>query len=111
MLSTRRCRTSNVSAVTQPGVRASDADRQRVVADLERHTAEGRLSLDEFSERVGRVYTATTQADLTRITHDLPAAAPPAPLPRRDQRSLFIAMSLALITIFALGVVLAIFKH
>jgi hypothetical protein len=38
------------------------------VSELERHTADGRLTLDEFSERVGRVYGAATHADLAEIT-------------------------------------------
>jgi len=33
-------------------LRAPDADRQRVIAALERHTAAGRPDLDEFTQRV-----------------------------------------------------------
>ncbi|GAB3963504.1 DUF1707 SHOCT-like domain-containing protein [Plantactinospora veratri] len=55
-------------------LRASDSDRQRVVADLQRHTEQGRLSLEEFSERVGAVYTARTLGELAIVTRDLPAA-------------------------------------
>ena len=62
--------------MTGPGLRASDDDRQRVVAALERHTTAGRLSLDEFSERVSLVYAAATQSDLARLTADLPAEPP-----------------------------------
>lgn len=94
-----------------PDVRASDDDRARVAAALERHTAEGRLSLDEFTDRVGRVYRAATHGELARITHDLPPAPPPPPAVRRDQRALVIAMALALATIAALALVLALFKH
>ena len=36
-------------------VRAADADRERVLAELQRHTAAGRLSMDEFSERASDV--------------------------------------------------------
>ena len=56
-------------------VRASDDDRQRVIDLLQRHTAAGRLSLDEFSDRVGEVYSARTLADLAALTRDLPAEA------------------------------------
>jgi hypothetical protein len=93
--------------VVHPGVRASDEDRQRVVADLERHTAAGRLSLDEFTDRVGRAYAAATHGELAALTHDLPT---PAPVPARDQRNLLVALALALVTIAALAVVLALFR-
>jgi hypothetical protein len=96
--------------VVHPGVRASDEDRQRVVADLERHTAAGRLSLDEFTDRVGRAYAAATHGELAALTHDLPTLPSPAPAPARDQRNLLVALALALVTIAALAVVLALFR-
>ena len=58
-----------------PWIRACDADRQRVVDALHRHTAEGRLSLDEFDTRADAAYRAVTQADLAALTADLPAEA------------------------------------
>jgi hypothetical protein len=90
-------------------LRASDEDRRRVAAALERHTAAGRLSLDEFTERVGRAYLASTHGELDAIIHDLPALPTPT-RPARDQRNLVIALALALLTITALGVVLALFR-
>jgi hypothetical protein len=103
---------STVGGVTHPGVRASDEDRRRVVADLERHTADGRLSLDEFTDRAGRAYRAATHGDLSELTSDLPALLPLAPvrLPGRDQRHLIIALALSLLTIAVLGAVLALLK-
>ena len=59
----------------------SDADREVVVERLRSACGEGRLSLEEFSDRVGDVYQARTAADLVPLTHDLPAlpeAGPPA---------------------------------
>lgn len=50
-------------------LRVSDADRERVVRALERHTVAGRLTLDEFAERVGRVLAAVTHDDLIRQQH------------------------------------------
>lgn len=50
----------------------SDAERDRMVALLRLHCTEGRISLDEFSDRVGLVYAADTQVELDRIVHDLP---------------------------------------
>lgn len=51
----------------------SDAEREVVVARLRSACADGRLSLDEFSDRVGDVYRARTGAELDRLTGDLPA--------------------------------------
>lgn len=63
------------------GYRIADSDRDRVVALLRLHCTEGRLTLDEFSDRVGAVYEARTAHDLDEVVHDLPvpwAASPPA---------------------------------
>ena len=64
-------------------IRVSDAEREVVVAHLSAATAEGRLTLDEFSERTRRAYAARTWVELTSLTLDLPAPrrwiAPAAP--------------------------------
>jgi len=57
-----------------PTLRASDADRERVVAELQRHVGTGRLTLDEFSERAGTAYRATTVGELADLCRDLPTA-------------------------------------
>ena len=99
---------------TDIGLRASDDDRQRVVAALERHTAAGRLTLDEFSDRVGQALTAATHADLARVTRDLPAepapatAMPATAMEAAQHRQLLVAFLLSALTILILGVVLAI---
>ncbi len=54
-------------------VRVSDAERDRAVASLREHLAQGRLSLEEFSQRMSAAYSATTNADLATLQHDLPA--------------------------------------
>lgn len=61
-----------------PHMRASDADRERVADALQRHTAEGRLTLDEFDQRSTAAYAARTIGDLDVITADLPPLAEPA---------------------------------
>ena len=96
--------------MTHAGLRASDDDRHRVVSELERHTAAGRLTLDEFSERVGRVYGAATHAELAEIIHDLPAAPPQRVPAHPDPRPLLLAFVLAAVTIAVLGLVFAILK-
>ena len=55
-----------------PDIRASDAEREYVVDVLRAHCSEGRIDLDEFSERINRVYAARTIGELNEITADLP---------------------------------------
>jgi hypothetical protein len=57
-------------------VRASDAERERVVALLSDHAAEGRLTLEEMAERVGAAYGAVTTDELDALARDLPTAPP-----------------------------------
>jgi hypothetical protein len=56
-----------------PRIRASDDDRERAVSLLREHHAAGRLTLDEFSERLDKAYTAKTLGELDEIMSDLPA--------------------------------------
>jgi hypothetical protein len=81
-------------------VRASDADRQRVIESLQRHTAEGRLTLDEFSERVGSVFAARTLNELAAATDDLPAETNHS----TNARQLVVAFAIALVALVAFGV-------
>jgi hypothetical protein len=55
-----------------PGIRASDEDRSRTAAALGEHYAAGRLTLEEFHERLDQVYAVTTQGELDRLMADLP---------------------------------------
>lgn len=52
-------------------LRASDADRERVVAVLGEAFADGRLTADEHSDRTTRAYAARTLGELTGLTVDL----------------------------------------
>jgi Domain of unknown function (DUF1707) len=52
-------------------LRASDADRERVVAVLAEAVADGRLTLEEHAGRVQRAYTARTLGELAPLTRDL----------------------------------------
>jgi hypothetical protein len=54
--------------------RASDADRDRVVEALAGASAEGRLTLAEYSERSEAALAARTLGELAGLTADLPAA-------------------------------------
>jgi hypothetical protein len=59
----------------QPRILASDAERERGVALLREAVAEGRLTLEEFSDRVGAAQVARTGQDLALLTRDLPIPA------------------------------------
>ncbi|MER5931317.1 DUF1707 domain-containing protein [Streptomyces sp. NPDC002054] len=63
-----------------PELRASDADRERVVERLRDAVAEGRLTMEEFEERLEAAYASRTYAELEPLTRDLPAAGATAPL-------------------------------
>lgn len=58
-----------------PALRASDAERDQTVALLRAQVVEGRLTLEEFAERLDRVYEARTRAELEALTNDLPGDA------------------------------------
>ena len=65
-------------------LRASDDDRERVLDELRRHAAEGRLSVDELEERTERALAARTVGELALLTRDLPE---PRPEPARRARA------------------------
>lgn len=58
-------------------LRASDADRDRTVEALAVASAEGRLTLEEYSQRSEAALGAKTLGDLAGLTEDLPAAGEP----------------------------------
>jgi Domain of unknown function (DUF1707)./Predicted membrane protein (DUF2154). len=60
-----------------PVLRASDAERDEVVVRLRDASVEGRLTLEEFTERMTTAYDARTHAELDVLVHDLPARAAP----------------------------------
>jgi Domain of unknown function (DUF1707)/Domain of unknown function (DUF4190) len=64
-----------------PAMRAASADRERAVDVLKAGFTEGRLSQDEYNERMGRAYAARTYGELAALTADLPAGAWPAVFP------------------------------
>jgi len=73
------------------GLRIGDADREALAGELREHYAHGRLTLDEFQERLDATFAARTDLDLKRITADLPhapvyARSGPAALPPAGSR-------------------------
>ena len=64
------------------GLRASRADRERVIGLLKAAFAQGRLDRNEFDARIGQALASRTYAELAAITADIPAELTGA-LPRR----------------------------
>ena len=64
-----------------PTMRAASADRERAVDVLKAGFTEGRLTQDEYNERIGRAYAARTYGELIALTADLPAGALPTVFP------------------------------
>jgi len=76
----------NVPRYGTPGfdhgqLRASDADRDRTVDVFKAAFAEGRLTKDEYDERLENLYASRTYAELAALTADLPIGPHSAPLP------------------------------
>ena len=67
-------------------LRASDADREQVIAVLQAAFVAGRLTKDEFDLRLTLVFASWTHADLAVLTADIPAplATPQSPEPARE---------------------------
>lgn len=53
--------------------RVSDAEREQAVVWLRGHLLSGRLTLEEFSERIERAYAARVRGDLDRVRAGLPS--------------------------------------
>jgi len=56
-------------------LRIGDADRTAAAEELAEHYAQGRISPDEHSQRLDRIWAAKTRADLTPVFSDLPGSA------------------------------------
>jgi uncharacterized protein DUF1707/cell wall-active antibiotic response 4TMS protein YvqF len=69
--------------------RSSEADRERAVAALRDDLVAGRLTLDEFSERVELAYRARTGEDLAALRQGLPEPARARRRPTRLTAALF----------------------
>jgi hypothetical protein len=65
-------------------LRASQADREGVIDAVKAAFVAGRLTEEEFSDRIGQALASRTHADLAAVTADIPAgpvAAPPVRTP------------------------------
>jgi hypothetical protein len=74
-----------------PNIRASDADRDRAAGLLREHHAAGRLTPDEFSDRLDRAFAAKTVGEIDDLLRDLPGIdlyrLPEAHLTRQPQQA------------------------
>jgi hypothetical protein len=103
---------------SNPGsMRASDDDRWRVQSVLNDAFAEGRLSQQEWDERVSQLASAATYGELDRLTADLPVpyVGPPPPAGRPPTNRLAIASLLCgvgqLVALFPAGIAAIILGH
>lgn len=56
-----------------PRMRASDDDRDRAASMLREHHAAGRLTVEEFQERLDAAYQAKTLGEIDELMADLPS--------------------------------------
>jgi len=67
-------------------VRASDEDREQLIAELNEHSVAGRLDTDELERRVSAAYEATTTGELDALRSDLPAPSRQVALQHAQRR-------------------------
>ena len=72
---------TEMPTVYSPTERIADADRERAVEELREHMLVGRLTAEEFEDRLGSAHAARTRADLDAVRVDLPMS--PAALSER----------------------------
>lgn len=74
-------------ASSLPTILASDAERARTVDVLRAASVDGRLTLEEFSDRVDVAQAARTNRELAQLVVDLPAHSDDVPVPRPGRRT------------------------
>ncbi|ADB51411.1 DUF1707 SHOCT-like domain-containing protein [Conexibacter woesei] len=63
--------------MTDPGIRASDGEREETIERLRAAAGEGRLTLEELTDRIETASGASTRGQLDELTGDLPAFGDP----------------------------------
>lgn len=66
---------SDQQATEDEAIRASDSERAAIVERLKTAHDEGRLTLDEFTDRIAKARQAQTRGELQALVADLPVAA------------------------------------
>ena len=92
------------STIPDDDIRASDAEREEVVSALRTHAGDGRLSVDELSERIDRAHAAQTRRELNALLSDLPR--PRRTRAPRDERAEFGEHLRSYLSVMALLVVI-----
>src|SRR6266699_1219389 len=82
----------SVAAMDDESLRVSDADREQAVIALREHLLAGRLTLEEFSERVEAALRARLGGELARVQEDLPGVFVEAAGSRRKPARLAAAL-------------------
>jgi len=80
-----------------PQTLASDADRDTAVGLLNAACPEGRLTADEYDQRLSAAYAARTWQQLDQLTADLPA--PPAAATGQPATGMFAGADLCLLCV------------
>jgi hypothetical protein len=89
-------------------MRASHADRERVIDVLKTAFVQGRLAKDEFDLRVGQALVSRTGAELAALTTDIPAGLTAARPPRfpapvwLNKKTALVCVTAGAVSLFAL---------
>jgi hypothetical protein len=89
-------------------IRIGDAERDRAIAALGDHFAAGRLTADEFDQRVDQALKARFNEDLEPLFADLPRTVEPEPKPNSNHRSDFTLAWSAMLWLAPLIVIFAV---
>lgn len=87
-------RSGEIAPQGDAAILASDEEREATVARLSVACKEGRLTLEEYSDRIGQAYAARTRGDLEPLVRDLPPqpagdvaqTVPASPAPSAGQK-------------------------
>ena len=77
----------------------ADSDRSAAGDELRSHYDSGRLTVDEFEDRLAEVNAARTRGDLDQALRQLPRSEPPASLRVRDRRWSSLALQYGLVNL------------
>jgi Domain of unknown function (DUF1707) len=85
---------------TPPDLLVSDRDRARVGDELRAHYEAGRLTLEEFQQRLDELHAARTETQLAEVLRQLPTKRPS--VSPRDTRWRSLALQYALVNVVAI---------
>jgi uncharacterized protein DUF1707 len=86
-----------------PDLLVSDSDRARVTSQLREHYEAGRLTLEEFQDRLDEAQAARTEGQLQNVLRQLPVAKLPT-VKLRDTRWQSLALQYALVNVVTICV-------